>query len=776
MRCFNWLSSVSTVVGALGLSLAIPAVAQTSANVSVDASKVAATIPTEAFGVNTAVWNGHLRDGDATTRLKAAGATVLRFPGGSTSDVYHWKTHTGVNGQYVDPNNNFDAFMRVVQNVGAQPMITVNYGSGDAAEAAGWVEYAKNKGYNAKLWEIGNEVYGNGFYGSQWETDNHADKSPTAYGNNAVTYINAMKAKDPSIKVGVVLCTPGNWPDTQSPNWNANVLAACGNKIDFVILHWYPQEPGQESDAGLLGSSAQIAGMTAKVKALINQHCGANAPNVKIMITETNSVSYNPGKQTTGLVNALFLPDNYFTWLKNGVANVDWWGLYNGVNHGNNSSSLYGTTTFGDYGLLAAGDGSIAANIPYPSYFGYQMMSYVGKPADQLVSATSDQATLGVHAVKQSNGKLALLLINKNSSNSITANISVAGYSPTATTTDYFFGKSSTSITTSSGASGLSFSRMVLPYSLTTVVLSPSGTTPPGSTPTPEPTATPSPTTTPEAPADGACVSYSIANQWNSGFVANVTITNNGTPIDGWTLKWHFDGNQQITGSWSSNVTQNGSEVTVTNAGWNGSIPTGGNVTFGFQASVYGLNDNPTDFVLNGEASSACGTGTPTATPTPVATATPKPAPTATPVPVATATPKPVSTATPKPAPTATPVPPAPTPTPTVPPATGGVQVKYTITQQWNDGFLADVTIKNNGTAPINGWQLTWTFGGTQKISNLWNGNPTQNGKNVSVTNAGWNTVIPVGGSVTFGFQGTYGGTNSPPTAFKLNGVSASVP
>ena len=252
MRSFKSLFCVGAAVGTLGLFVASPAKAQTSANVTVNASSVAATIPTEAFGVNTAVWNGHLLDGAASTRLKAAGATVLRFPGGSTSDVYHWQTHSGVNGQYVNPANTFDAFMGVVKTVGAQPMITVNYGTGDASEAAAWVEYAKNKGYGAKLWEIGNEVYGNGFYGAQWETDNHSDKSPTAYGNNSAAFIAAMKAKDPSIKVGVVLCSPGYWPDTQSPSWNAGVLAACGSKIDFVVVHWYPQEPGAESDAGLL--------------------------------------------------------------------------------------------------------------------------------------------------------------------------------------------------------------------------------------------------------------------------------------------------------------------------------------------------------------------------------------------------------------------------------------------------------------------------------------------------------------------------------------------
>src|SRR3712207_8120353 len=37
------------------------------------------------------------------------------------------------------------------------------------------------KGYGVKYWEIGNENYGNGHYGTSWEADNHPDKSPAYY-------------------------------------------------------------------------------------------------------------------------------------------------------------------------------------------------------------------------------------------------------------------------------------------------------------------------------------------------------------------------------------------------------------------------------------------------------------------------------------------------------------------------------------------------------------------------------------------------------------------
>ena len=46
-----------------------------------------------------------------------------------------------------------------------------------------------------------------------WEADDHADKSPAEYANEVVAYADAMKAVDPTIKIGAVLTTPGNWPD-----------------------------------------------------------------------------------------------------------------------------------------------------------------------------------------------------------------------------------------------------------------------------------------------------------------------------------------------------------------------------------------------------------------------------------------------------------------------------------------------------------------------------------------------------------------------------------
>jgi cellulase/cellobiase CelA1 len=125
---------------------------------------------------------------------------------------------------------------------------------------------------------------------------------------------------------------------------------------------------------------------------------------------------------------------------------------------------------------------------------------------------------------------------------------------------------------------------------------------------------------------------------------------------------------------------------------------------------------------------------------------------------------------TPTPTPTATPTAP-PTPSPTG----GACSVQYTVTNQWPGGFGANVTFTNTGSTAINGWNLTWTFPNGQTITQLWNGNYTQSGGTVSVTNASYNGTIAPGGSTNFGFNGSWNGSNSSPTAFTLNGSTCTV-
>jgi len=138
--------------------------------------------------------------------------------------------------------------------------------------------------------------------------------------------------------------------------------------------------------------------------------------------------------------------------------------------------------------------------------------------------------------------------------------------------------------------------------------------------------------------AAGCKVEYTVTNQWNDGFGANVVLTNLGDDVNGWTVGWTFPSGQKVTNLWNGTLTQSGSTVSVKDAGWNASVRKGGTASFGFNGTWSGANAVPTQFTVNG---TAC-TGSTTSSPTPTQTKTPTPTPTPT-----TTTPPPPTGTTP---------------------------------------------------------------------------------------------------------------------------------
>jgi poly(3-hydroxybutyrate) depolymerase len=115
------------------------------------------------------------------------------------------------------------------------------------------------------------------------------------------------------------------------------------------------------------------------------------------------------------------------------------------------------------------------------------------------------------------------------------------------------------------------------------------------------------------------------------------------------------------------------------------------------------------------------------------------------------------------------------TPPPPPPPPPGGTcHVSYAKTSEWTGGFTANVTINDTGTAAINGWKLTFTFPGDQKITSAWNATVTQSGTAVTAANVGYNGTISPGGNVSFGLQGTWTSNDTAPASFSLNGTACS--
>ena len=85
------------------------------------------------------------------------------------------------------------------------------------------------------------------------------------------------------------------------------------------------------------------------------------------------------------------------------------------------------------------------------------------------------------------------------------------------------------------------------------------------------------------------------------------------------------------------------------------------------------------------------------------------------------------------------------------------------VESQWNNGFVATVTVNNTGTTATNAWEVTWTWPGNQSIVNSWNAAVTQNGTSATALDMAYDNVIAAGGKTSFGLQASFSGTNSVP-------------
>lgn len=301
-----------------------------------------------------------------------------------------------------------------------------------------------------------------------------------------------------------------------------------------------------------------------------------------------------------------------FTWAQH---------IYTGLTSANLSAFLYwwgliGSGTTDNEGLLQlTSSGSVATSGRLWAMANYSRFI---RPGAVRIGASSGDSNLQVSAYKNTNGTVSIVVLNTSSS-SIAATYSLqgTGVADGTTVTPYLTnGSNDTAAQSTTSVSGGAFGATIPARSLVTYVLSgSSGVTPtptatttptatPTNTPTPTPTPTNTPTPTPTSTSGSACsVHYAITNQWPGGFGVNFTITNTGsTAINGWNLQFAFPNGQAITQLWNGSYTQSGSNVTITNVSYNGTISPGqqANSEPGFNGSWSGSNNPPTSFTLNG--------------------------------------------------------------------------------------------------------------------------------------------------------------------------------
>lgn len=104
-----------------------------------------------------------------------------------------------------------------------------------------------------------------------------------------------------------------------------------------------------------------------------------------------------------------------------------------------------------------------------------------------------------------------------------------------------------------------------------------------------------------------------------------------------------------------------------------------------------------------------------------------------------------------------------------------GVRVDFAVTQDWGSGLQANVILTNTDSSPVNNWKLSFDYGAT--ITSIWDAKiSARSGSQYTIDNAGWNSTLAAGASVSFGFIASPASSGAVPTNYFLNGVAIGAP
>jgi chitodextrinase len=91
------------------------------------------------------------------------------------------------------------------------------------------------------------------------------------------------------------------------------------------------------------------------------------------------------------------------------------------------------------------------------------------------------------------------------------------------------------------------------------------------------------------APVPVCTATVKIDSEWSGGWVATISVRNvDVEPLTGWHVSWRWPGDERVQALWNATTSGSGPDVTVTDAGYNGSVPPGGTTTFGLLVTATG--------------------------------------------------------------------------------------------------------------------------------------------------------------------------------------------
>jgi alpha-N-arabinofuranosidase len=250
---------------------------------------------------------------DVIELVRALDTPVCRYPGGNFVSAYNWEDGIGPK---ADRPKRLDLAWRTTEanqvgihefadwaaKAGTEMMLAVNLGSRGLDEARAFVEYVNHPGgsywsdlrarngrkdpWNCRLWCLGNEMDG------PWQVGH---KTAAEYGHLANETAKALRGLDPTIELVVCGSSHSNMPTY--PQWEATVLEATYDQVDYISLHMY-FENYEKNTAEYLALPMKLDRYIGTVSGVIDYVKAKNRSkrDVKISFDEWN-VWYHQRKQ-----------------------------------------------------------------------------------------------------------------------------------------------------------------------------------------------------------------------------------------------------------------------------------------------------------------------------------------------------------------------------------------------------------------------------------------------------------------------------------------------
>jgi len=183
--------------------------------------------------------------------LKQIQIPNLRWPGGCFADEYHWMDGIGPRDQRpsminthwggVTEDNSFGTheFLNLCEEMGTEPYISANMGSGTVQEMSNWVEYVNSDAetpmtklrrqngraepWNVKFWGVGNENWGCG-----------GNMTPEYYSDLYRRYATYCRDYGDN-ELYKIACGASDY----DYNWTETVMKNVGRRMDAISLHYY---------------------------------------------------------------------------------------------------------------------------------------------------------------------------------------------------------------------------------------------------------------------------------------------------------------------------------------------------------------------------------------------------------------------------------------------------------------------------------------------------------------------------------------------------------